>query len=742
MCAASEVSIITANVQVIIDHGLGDKNKDDYLLAQHSCNALLKIVPSKLKQDDPDAPPKFKPDHALFLKLEELIVSGLTNKDNRDYMPMARSAMRVIYQLGEGPDQLMEVIIRKIVAAVNDKLPEMGEGKIEAHILQRLCFLVGEISLNQLNYLDVNVYTELKRRNYLREAKAEKEKRKAAEKKQKRQSMMRATALSTPMNATTTGAEDDDMGIVGAEADDAEAEFIQQVTEKEILTGDSMLAQFEPLLVAICSNHAKFPDKDTRCAAALALCKFMLMSSDFANKHLRLVFTMLEKEKEPTIRANLIIALGDLSVRFPNNVEPWTPKMYARLHDGSYKVRYNTLTILTHLIFNDMIKVKGQISDIAFCIVDKEDKISMRSKLFFSELAKKGNTLYNVMPDIVSRLSDPEVGVKEEDFRVVMKYIIGLIEKDKLLESLVEKLCHRFRATRTKRQWRDIAFCLSLFPYSDKGFKKLAENFGCWGDKLHEDQVYESFLAIFGGIKKGVGRGPVGGGNREAFKQLVEELEAKVEEARSKGVEDDTADRRAREAREGKKGKKDRKGRRGEHDSDSSDMEDFQPEDDNASHRRETRKSKQFTQPTEDTSPEKRLAPTPSKKPSENEDNESEDEEEEEQSPEKPRKSSRRGGAEEQSPEKPKKSSRHHHQQPEEPEKSRKGSSRRVIASDTEEQEQTPEKSRSSGRSRRQEEVVQSSEKSRKTASRSSRHNDSENERSRGDRERSSRRNR
>ena len=35
------------------------------------------------------------------------------------------------------------------------------------------------------------------------------------------------------------------------------------------------------------------------------------------------------------------------------------------------------------------------------------------------------------------------VGVEEENFRTIMKYIIGLIEKDKLLESLVEKLCHR-----------------------------------------------------------------------------------------------------------------------------------------------------------------------------------------------------------------------------------------------------------------------------------------------------------
>jgi hypothetical protein len=43
--------------------------------------------------------------------------------------------------------------------------------------------------------------------------------------------------------------------------------------------------------------------------------------------------------------------------RFPNTVEPWTPKMYARLHDESVKVRSNTLTVLTHLILNDMIKV-------------------------------------------------------------------------------------------------------------------------------------------------------------------------------------------------------------------------------------------------------------------------------------------------------------------------------------------------------------------------------------------------
>merc|ERR1712106_487502 len=164
-------------------------------------------------------------------------------------------------------------------------------------------------------------------------------------------------------------------------------------------------------------------------------------------------------------------------------------------------------------------------------------------------LAKKGNTLYNVMPDIVSRLSDPEVGIDEEFFRTIMKYIIGLIEKDKLVENLVEKLCHRFRATRTQRQWRDIAFCLSLLQYSDRGLKKLNENIGCWSDKLHEDFVYESICVIFAGVKKTASLGGVAAaGSKHEIKALVEEMEQKVEEARAKGVEDDTANQRAKEA--------------------------------------------------------------------------------------------------------------------------------------------------------------------------------------------------
>ena len=222
------------------------------------------------------------------------------------------------------------------------------------------------------------------------------------------------------------------------------------------------------------------------------------------------------------------------------------------LRDPSSHVRSNTLTVLTHLILNDMIKVKGQISDIAFCIADTTDRIAGLAKRFFSELSRKGNALYNVMPDIISRLSSSSssevktnsIIVPEDTFRAIMSYIVGLIEKDKHLESLVEKLCLRFRVTNCERQWRDLAFCLSLFKYSDRAIKKLADNFLCFSDKLHEEEVNNAFLGILVHSRKNV---------KQDTKLVIDELEEKMAKARDKCLEDNSTSKRALAAKITKK---------------------------------------------------------------------------------------------------------------------------------------------------------------------------------------------
>jgi hypothetical protein len=58
-------------------------------------------------------------------------------------------------------------------------------------------------------------------------------------------------------------------------------------------------------------------------------------------------------------------------------------------------------------------------------------------------------------------------------------------------------LCQRFRLSEDTRQWRDIAFCLSLLPFkSERSVKKLVEGLPFYRDKLHEEGVYARFQEI------------------------------------------------------------------------------------------------------------------------------------------------------------------------------------------------------------------------------------------------------
>ena len=109
-----------------------------------------------------------------------------------------------------------------------------------------------------------------------------------------------------------------------------------------------------------------------------------------------------------------------------------------------------------------------------------------------------------------------EHSVDEETFQSTMKYIFTFIEKvlvifhfscgyiwslnikqEKQAENIVEKLCQRFRLSEEPRQWRDIAFCLSLLPFkSERSVKKLIEGLPFYQDKLHEETVFARFSEI------------------------------------------------------------------------------------------------------------------------------------------------------------------------------------------------------------------------------------------------------
>jgi len=254
---------------------------------------------------------------------------------------------------------------------------------------------------------------------------------------------------------------------------------------------------------------------------------------------------VLQNAVDPSVRANLIIALGDLAFRFPNLIDPWSSYMYNRLRDKDTKVRKNALMVLTHLILNDMVKVKETISEIAMLLEDKVATIADLARLFFSELSKKGrNPIYNILPDVISRLSADSDRVKPDQFQRVLAFLLDFIDKDKQQESLVDKLCLRFNASNHVHNWRNIAYCLSRLSYPERCFAKISDTMTmkCYTDKLADDTVFKFFIEILAKCKR---LGGSGAGSKPEVKAALEDFEKALRDAHNKKKGDDEAEERA-----------------------------------------------------------------------------------------------------------------------------------------------------------------------------------------------------
>lgn len=207
---------------------------------------------------------------------------------------------------------------------------------------------------------------------------------------------------------------EEELGMA-AQVEAEEESFIQEIVRQEIVC-KNLLAAYSPLVIRLVrpvilktseENPGQFNARVILIeCAVMTLSKFMAVSDVFCKENLSLLFTLLQQSCIPSVRGNVIVTIGDLAVRFPNLIEPWTSHVYDRLHDVHPMVRKQTMTVVAHLVLNDMIKVKGQMADIAIRIVDLDQGIRDLAKLLFVELAKKNtNAIYNMIPDAVGQLS-------------------------------------------------------------------------------------------------------------------------------------------------------------------------------------------------------------------------------------------------------------------------------------------------------------------------------------------------
>ncbi|KAJ6460387.1 non-SMC mitotic condensation complex subunit 1-domain-containing protein [Mycena vitilis] len=552
MLALAKRGVLTDHVDVMLKVGLGHLGKADLTLARYTCVALQRLNGSakKIKGSLLDKTIRIEMDNPIFHKLQEAVENPSRSKE---WFGLAEQAINTAYALGDHPDLLCNDLIKKLTvraftprASTNaelepasqseeppaerdpDAMDEDQPGDVsrgsedstappekaqqpksgdlgDAFELTQLLFVVGHVAIKHIVYLEL----------VEREWKRQKDEKDGVDKQ----------------NAKAKDREELDQ--VAGNAEDEIGERIAGVRETELLYGpQSLLAVYGPMLVHVCGSPHKYKNRTLRAAATLSFSKFLCVSSQFCDQNHLLLFKILETSKNANIRSNIVIALGDVAVSFSSIIDENSNELYKGLSDPNLVVKKNTLMVLTHLILNGMIKVKGQLGEMAKCIEDPDTRISDLAKLFFKELSTKDNAIYNNLPDVISHLGIGEHAVDEETFQRTLTYIFSFIEKEKQAESIVEKLCQRFHLSEEPRQWRDIAFCLSLLPFkSERSVKKLIEGLPFYRDKLHEEIVFERFTEIL--IKARQNKSPNKPDTELAeFEQILEDHKLQGEEDR------------------------------------------------------------------------------------------------------------------------------------------------------------------------------------------------------------------
>ncbi|CAO3636786.1 unnamed protein product [Mucor hiemalis] len=541
MLAKAKTKIVSDKIDVMLKIGLGPLGKTDLGLAKYTCIALQRLEGTKTKEKVRGVQEgiRFSIQSAMFTRLKDVMENP---SSSTEWFSLAEQAINTIYLLCENPEILCEGIIRAktinvfgIKEATSESPTPLDEFGVPSDSmvldydlsmtqqalpfperpihqspteLSQLLFMVGHVALKQIVHLEI-IESAWKRKKSKKESEEKKEQNNKAE-------------------------VDDELEQVAGTAEDDIGDAIVKIREREILFGvNSLLGRYGPLLTEICARNKVYTDRTLQVTATLALAKFMCVSSDYCEKNLQLLFTILEKSKDATIRSNIVIALGDMAVCFNTLIDDNITFLYNRLSDTDTLVKKNTVMVLTHLILNGMVKVKGQISEMAKCLEDPDQRIVDLAKLFFTELASKDNAIYNNLPDIISNLTSSQPPrLEEEQFRRIMKFIFSFdfTEKEKQAENIVDKLCQRFLTAEDERNWRDISYCLSLLPFkTEKPFKKLLEGWPAYQDKIHEDAVHKCFLEI-------ISKGRFQKNTRPELKALIDELEQRVEKQRGPEV--------------------------------------------------------------------------------------------------------------------------------------------------------------------------------------------------------------
>ncbi|VVC36201.1 Hypothetical protein CINCED_3A010242 [Cinara cedri] len=461
LIVGAKPGIVRGNMDLLIEYGLCDV----YPLFNYTCQILDEGI-----QEDFT---RFHAKHKIVHNIICVVKKSYNECNVQIFNDVATNAVHMIYKLTVKPDVTCLALIKTLFDMLMMKKIKCDSTEkndknfnINCNLLSKFIYIIGQIALEQYFYLENYVLNELTQR-------------------------VRTKYQTIKLNMSKN---QENESMYDSEAAEIEVlnNHIRNVYERRLVCGTGLLSYFSKYIIKSCESNYS----DLKGSAILSLIKFMIVSSKFCQDHLQVFLNLMENTENSDQTIDLIIGFGWLVVRHPNLMEPFTDKIYARLTDKRYIVRYSAFKTIIDLINQEMFKIRGQVAGIARLIVDDNETIKRDARNFFGSIAEKKNSLYNVISDIISTLSNPETAVPENDFITIMNYLLPLINKERQIESLIDKLCMRLKESFDDTQANYISYCLTRLKFTDKTLTNLSDKIDHYTDKLKNPKVYNNFNLI------------------------------------------------------------------------------------------------------------------------------------------------------------------------------------------------------------------------------------------------------
>lgn len=154
MVAKAKPSVAVANLDVILSHGL----TADY----NSRNLSVQLLIPMTKKTQ-----RYPAEHTIFTSLFDSLIETFSKFDK--FMSFAANSIDLIYAICDTPEIICGKILAEMYRRVEEKMVKDSDNQDEIslpmELLTRFVFVLGQVALQQLIYLDIFVYSELRRRN-------------------------------------------------------------------------------------------------------------------------------------------------------------------------------------------------------------------------------------------------------------------------------------------------------------------------------------------------------------------------------------------------------------------------------------------------------------------------------------------------------------------------------------------------------------------------------------------------